>query len=410
MVNRFPSVTAAIVNYNGRHLLETCFRTLTTQEGIRLEILFIDNASTDESVAYVRETWPQARVIANEKNLGYSGALNQAVDLMSGDYLLALNTDIHLTPRFAAELASCIERHRSEGCGYAQGKILFMSETEEKTDRFYSTGHLIPLNRLVYNRGSGQRDQGQFDREERVPGANCACLLMARDLLEDLRTELGVFDPLFPMYGGDVDFDWVANCRGWKPWYCPTALAYHIGEASSHVSKKGFNAAFFNNRFLIMVKNDRVADVLRDLPRILKRNIQDYIGICRVNPRLVWAIPLDLLKHLPAAWRSRRITRHLRQPCAIEPRKWMRILPATATASGVKRTESMLTFWKNQYPDLDSLNDTVQESPRHLWIEPTSRCNTRCRHCAHFHSQFGVDMSHGLFEKGKPLAISGYYA
>jgi len=322
--NSIAHVTAAVVNYNGEHLLDACLRSLVAQEGARLEILFIDNASSDNSIHFVRSRYPQARIVANAGNLGYNAALNQAVDLMQGDYLLALNTDIHLEPDYCARLADCITRRRARKCGYAQGKIKFMKEDGERTNRFYSTGHLFCLNRIVYNRGSGQEDAGQYDREERIPGANAACLLLSRKMLEDMRTELGVFDPLFFMYGGDVDFDWLAACRGWTAWYCPEALAYHVGEASSGISKKGYDAPFINCRFLMMIKNDRLPDVLIDLPRLVKRNVQDVWNMTLRNPSLAWRLPIHLIRNIAPALRSRRATRHLRQSTALRPREWMK--------------------------------------------------------------------------------------
>jgi GT2 family glycosyltransferase len=320
-----PFVSAAIVNYNGLAYLSACLDSLEAQEGVRLDILLVDNASSDGSIAMVRERYPGVRVIENDRNLGYAAALNQAADAMAGDHMLALNTDISLTPRFTATLAACIERHAPERCGYAQGKVRFMTEAGEPTRRLYSTGHLFTLSRVVYNRAAGHVDRGQYDNEQCVPGANAACLLLAREMLEDLRTpETGVFDPLFFMYGGDVDFDWLAALRGWAAWYCPEALAYHIGEGSSHISSRGFDAPFFNSRFLMMLKNDRACDVVRDLARIVARNVRDYIAMVRVNPPLLWRIPLHLVRHAIPALRSRRATRHLRHKPALAARDWMR--------------------------------------------------------------------------------------
>ena len=319
-----PSITAAVVNYNGLRFLETCLGSLEAQEGVRLETLFIDNASTDRSVPFVRERFPAVRIIENRENAGYSAALNQAVDAMAGDYLLALNTDVYLTPRYAATLAACVGRRAAERCGYAQGKVRFMKADGRPTRRIYSAGHLFPLNRIVYNRGAGHEDRGQFDAEERIPGANAACLLLSRQMLEDMRTEVGVFDPLFFMYGGDVDFDWLAACRGWAAWYCPEALAFHIGEGSSRISARGYDAQFFNSRFLMMLKNDRPRDVLADLPRLAKRNVQDLVSMSWRNPSLLWRVPLHLARCVAPALRSRRATRHLRARPAMAPRDWMR--------------------------------------------------------------------------------------
>ena len=322
-----PYITAAVVNYNGRKFLEHSLGSLAAQENARVEIILVDNASTDDSLEFVRARFAQARILANARNAGYSAALNQAVDVMQGDYFLAMNTDIALKPRFLEHLAACIARRRAEGCGYAQGKVRYMTEDGRRTNGIYSTGHLFGLNRLVYNRGQGHPDRAQFEREERIPGGNAASLLMSREMLDDMRAGVGVFDPLFFMYGGDVDFDWLAARRGWACWYCPEAVAFHIGEASSRITSRGFDAAFVNARFLAMIKNDRLGDVLRDLPRIARANARDLISKVRRNPPLLWQIPIDLARHVPAALRSRRATRRLRVPrpggVAMPARRWM---------------------------------------------------------------------------------------
>jgi len=335
-----PLITVALVNYNGLEFLDACLGSLREQESVRIETFFIDNASNDGSAAFVREAYPEARIIENADNLGYSAALNQAADAMTGDYLLALNTDIRLEPTCLARLAACIERHGDETCGYAQGKIRYMTRDGTPTSRLYSTGHLFALNRLVYNRGAGQVDRGQYGAEQRVPGGNAACLLIRREMMEDMRTDVGVFDPLFFLYGGDVDFDWLAVLRGWACWYCPEAAVFHIGEGSSRVSSRGYSAEFINARFLAMLKNDRPADFLLDLPRILKRNVQDIGAKVLGNPRLLWRLPVHLLTHLVPAIRSRRATRALRAHPAMRPREWMRwstaLLKESIQAAGQK--------------------------------------------------------------------------
>lgn len=319
----YPRVTVAVVNYNGRAFLKTCLSSLRVQERVDLEILFIDNASRDDSVAFVREHFPEIVIVENRENLGYAAALNQAIDRMQGRYLMPLNTDIKLEPDFVRLLVDGLERHHEEKCGCVQGKVRFMTEDFRPTKRLYSTGHLFPPNRLIYNRGNGQTDRGQYDSEEAVPGCNAACNLYSREMLEDMRCDYGVFDPLFFLYGNDGDFDWMAALRGWRCWYVPRALAWHIGEGSSRVGAKKYNAPFVNVRFLMMLKNDRWADLIRDAHRIIKRNIQDIYPKIKDNPPLLWQIPLDLLAQAGPALRSRRASQHLRAQPERSARGWM---------------------------------------------------------------------------------------
>jgi GT2 family glycosyltransferase len=261
------------------------------------------------------------RVIANEENVGYGPALNQAIAAMEGDFFLALNTDIRLHPDYVANLVRCIARHDA---GYAQGKILYMDQDLSPTNTIYSTGHLITRGRLVYNRGVNQRDKAQYEMEEPIPGANGAAVLMTRAMIRDLGRETELFDPLFFLYGNDADLDWLAASRGWKCFYLPRAVAWHIGEASSGITERGFDARYVNVRFLMMIKNDRIADFLMDLPHIIKANVIDLAPKIVRKPSLIFRIPLDLIRALPDAIRSRRTTGAAKHSGGKSMRDWFR--------------------------------------------------------------------------------------
>lgn len=319
-----PAITVAVVNWTGRRFLPACLGSLRAQTGISLEILFIDNASSDDSVAFVRREFSEVRIIENATNMGYGPALNQAIDSMRGDALLALNTDIRLEPDCIATLAACLARRRAERCGSVQGKVLQMNARGERTGRIYSAGHVMPRSRLVYNRGSGQADRGQFDSEEPIPGANGACALMSREMLEDLKDEAGVFDPLFFLYGNDADLDWRAAMAGWRCWYAPEAVSHHLGEGSSGVTGRGFDAPFINVRYLMMIKNDRFGDVLRDMLYIKLAHIFDVMPKIARKPSLLFSIPADFVKCLPEALRARRRNKSLRRAAGSRSRDWIK--------------------------------------------------------------------------------------
>jgi len=150
-----------IVNYNSGALTHSCLQSLH-QHGLprESEIIIVDNASRDDSVAWLRSDWPQARVIANPTNLGLAAAVNQAIAVASGEYLLMLNPDIIVFPKAVEELVAFMDAHPR--VGVAGGKLLSPNgELQHSAFRFYRTST------IVYRRswlGNSRRGQAEIDR------------------------------------------------------------------------------------------------------------------------------------------------------------------------------------------------------------------------------------------------------
>ena len=207
-------VAAAIINYNGVDLLKECLDSLLAQRHPVSELVVIDNRSTDQSVALVREAFPAVRLIALTRNTGYAAAANVAIRETRSPYLLLLNPDVVLTPTFIGELVGFAEKEPEAGS--LTGKLLrFPHQAGGRV--IDSTGHVAFRSRWVVNRGEGEEDRGQYDEPAEVFGVSGAAPLYRRDMLEDIRIDGEVFAESFFLYLEDVDVDWRLDSARGKP-------------------------------------------------------------------------------------------------------------------------------------------------------------------------------------------------
>ena len=156
-------VSAVIVTWNSRKWLPGCFGSLEAQTHRNLELIVVDNGSTDGSVEWVRQQYPQAEIIENRTNRGFCVANNQGIAVSSGEYVLLVNTDVELAGNFVATLVQ--EMDRDAGLGWASGKLLRGPSPGHGPARVIdSAGEMFFKTLRMVNRGEEEHDVGQFDR------------------------------------------------------------------------------------------------------------------------------------------------------------------------------------------------------------------------------------------------------
>jgi len=321
---RQPLVSVVILNWNCRGFLGACIESVLAQAYPVIDLLLVDNASTDGSVQWLADTYPQLAVVVNDENVGFARAHNQAIRLTRGDYYLPLNPDVVLTPGFVGEMVAALEEHPEAGS--ATGKVYFSMRSGSSQDvRIYTTGHLLTKNRRPSNRGYKRKDTGQFDTPGYVFGANGACPLLRREMLDDVAFEGEFFDEMFFLYGDDYDLGWRAQLLGWRCLYVPTAVAYHHGKGSRGLYDPYIQYQYARNNYLVTYKNDLLGHFLADLPYILLYEVlwQAYILLTDPRRELSHARAIvDFLRLLPEARRRRRALQSRRRVTA----KYMRSL------------------------------------------------------------------------------------
>ena len=311
-----------IVTHNSERYLQRCLESVRAQSSEPAEILVWDNGSSDASAALAREFG--VAVVLAERNLGFAAGANEIIRRTTAPYVLLLNPDAY--PH--REYLDRVERvaNANPGVGSVTGKLLRVS-SDQGPPIIDSTGHVLYRNRYVLNRGEHEPDRKQYDEPQEVFGVCAAAALYRRTMLEDVRVGPDYFDPAFFLYLEDVDLDWRARLRGWKAYYEPSAVALH--ERGHRGKRETKHAALLRhslkNRYLMMLRNDRLPDLIRDGPAMLCMEGIRFVDYALTHPEALRGY-VDLLGLLPHALAARRdIQGRRRVSAAIRP--WVRPYP-----------------------------------------------------------------------------------
>jgi GT2 family glycosyltransferase len=251
-------VSVLIVTWNSAAYLEPCFQSLEQQQFRDLEVVVVDNASTDGTRDLLRSHEQQWRVICNDKNVGFAAGQNQATRAASGDWLLCLNPDVILAPDFVSRLVEA-GAARPEA-GSLCGKLLRWSPDADpqRTQIIDSTGIYFTRNMRHLDRGAEETDAGQYERLQWVFGATGAAAMFRRVFVDSVSVEGQFFDEDFFAYREDADLAWRAQLMGWKCLYVPTAVAWHVRRVTPERREQlpiAINWHSVKNRFLMRGKN-----------------------------------------------------------------------------------------------------------------------------------------------------------
>jgi GT2 family glycosyltransferase len=293
-----PRVTAAVLNYNGRELLEVILPSLAAQTFTDLETIVVDNASTDDSAAYLAARWPDVRVISTgPANVGVAAALNVAVRGAQGEYVALLNNDIELAPAWLAELVGALDRHPDAGS--VACKLLSYWER----DVLDGAGNVFTPSATGWQRGQGQRDVGQFGREEEVFAPTAGAALYRAAALADV----GPFDESFFAYIEDVDWGLRAQIAGRRCWYAPAAVAYHMGSRSTGGNTNPFYYELAQrNTMGLLIKDVPGRFIARHAHRILAHHAMALVYGARGGMLRPHLRALRSLRRMAPGWRAER--------------------------------------------------------------------------------------------------------
>ena len=324
------AVSAIVVNWNGREHLELCLDSLLRQTIGGVEVVLVDNASSDGSVAFVRERFGDAvRVLALAQNLGYSGGLNAGIRAARGRYLLALNNDTEVAPDALATLVAAADRWPN--AGMFQPKIVSFDDRSVLDN----VGHLLYADGLSRGRGRLEPDRGQYDREEEIVLPSGCAVLLRRAMLADV----GLFDTDLFAYCDDTDLGLRARLMGWRCRAVPAAVVFHKYSAAS---------AAYSPLKAFLVERNRAWVAVKCLPAplllasplftALRLAAQAWGAVSRRgaagrfaavhSPQALVAVLVRAyaaaLRGLPNAWRKRRVVQGARRVSAWEMMRWLR--------------------------------------------------------------------------------------
>ena len=255
-----PRVTVVVPNWNGQRFLDTCLSSLRHQIYRDFEIVLVDNGSSDDSVAFVEENFPEVRIVRLPENGGFTAAVNAGIMASEAEHVVLLNNDTEVDPFWLEALMHAADSRPEVG--------LFASKLVDFADRrvLDGAGDALRKSGLPYRVGHGEIDRGQFDEEALVFGACAAAALYRRHLFG----EIGLFDEDFFSNCEDGDVSFRAQLAGYRCLYVPGSVVYHIGSASTGGKRSATNTRLgTQNGINLLVKNLPTSLVWRLLPSVM---------------------------------------------------------------------------------------------------------------------------------------------
>ena len=312
------SVSVVLVTWNSAPFLRRCLAGLRQQTHRDLELIAVDNASSDDSVAVIRTEWPEARQIENDTNRGFTGAVNQGVAAARGEFVLLLNPDAFLEPDYLERIVAALES-AGDSFGAATGRLMKAIGPEitptdvidSKGIRMTRTGRHLDIGQGLKDgeddRGlrplatsdqqpatSGNRQPATGNRYE-VFGVSGAAALYRASFLRDVAIDGQVLDEDFHTYREDADLAWRGRVLGWRALYVPDAVAYHVRTVTPQKRRElspMVNMHSVKNRFLLRLKNESLYLALRNAPFELPRDLVAIAAVLTIErtsaPALTW--------------------------------------------------------------------------------------------------------------------------
>lgn len=232
-----PLVSVVVVNWNGIKHNEVCLNSILQQSYENLEVILVDNHSTDQSLEYVKENFPSVKIVALDDNYGVGRGLNEGMKAAKGKYIYLLNNDTELDKNAIALVVKVAEKFPNAAAVASKLKFFYLRNF------LNSLGNYVGPKDWGSDCYIGYVDFGQFDRLSEMSSVCLAAGLVRRSFLK----EIGYIDESFKMYYEDVDWCWRAQLLGYKVLVCPESVVYHkFGATSSTLGTSKLRYAITN--------------------------------------------------------------------------------------------------------------------------------------------------------------------
>ena len=283
-------VSVVVPNWNGMRFVGMCLDSLAKLDFEDYEVIVVDNGSADGSREMIEEQYPDVKLLKLPDNMGFAIACNEGIKASNAEYIVLLNNDIEVTPDWLRELYEGMERHPE--CGMGTTKMMFL----DQRDVFYNTGDLFHSWSAGGGRGQGEKDVGQYEKEDYVFGACAGAGIYRREFFN----QVGLFDEDFFIFAEDVDLNMRGQLQGLKAVYLPKAKVFHIGTATVGLYSDRYVYLCKRNDIWVFIKNYSLKMYFKYLSSIWKHQFADikyftYRGQGQVLLKSKW----DALKLLP---------------------------------------------------------------------------------------------------------------
>lgn len=284
-------ISIIIINWNGEAYLKTCLPSIYKQSYKNIEVIVVDNASIDGSIKYIKSSFPQTKIIKNDKNYGFAEGNNIGYRTAKGKYILFLNNDTKVVDGFLQELVKVVES--DEEIGGAQSKILLMDDPS----RLDSVGAYLTNTGFLYHYGLLKKDNKKYDKIINLYTAKGASMLFKKEVLEKIKINDEIYDSKYFLYFEETDMCHRVWLAGYRIVFAPKSIIYHkVGGSSTRIHNAFIQYHSFKNRINSYLKNLELVNILRIMPvHLLLCEGYSFYFLCRLDLRMFLAIQRAIL-------------------------------------------------------------------------------------------------------------------
>ena len=247
-----PSVAVVILNWNGKSYLERFLPSVMKSVYGNLQIVVADNASTDDSVSFLKSHYPSIKLIINGENYGFAGGYNQALTQVDADYFILLNSDVEVPENWIKPVIDLMEA--SSQIAVAQPKIK-QQQHKQTFEYAGAAGGFLDRYGYAFCRGrlfgDVEKDEGQYENSIQIFWASGAAFFIKRKAWQ----EAGGFDADLFAHMEEIDLCWRLQNKGYEIYCCAATEVYHVGGGTLDASSPFKTYLNFRNNLIMMQKN-----------------------------------------------------------------------------------------------------------------------------------------------------------
>jgi len=321
--------SVVLVTWNSAQHLPRCLEAIRNQTWPAVELIVVDNGSSDGSAEMVAGCRLPVAVIRNAENRGFAAAVNQGIAVAHGEYVVLCIPDAFLEPDYITNVIVALDA-AGEQFGMATGKLLSTEGDniiDSKGIRMTRTGRHFDIEQGQKESATGNR-QPATDRQpaSEVFGVSGAAAIYRMSFLKDVAIDGQAFDEDFFTYREDADIAWRGRLFGWRALYVPDAIAHHVRTVTPEKRRRlpaVINMHGVKNRFLLRLKNEGLYLALRNAPFELLRDLIVIAGALTIErtslPALAW-----VWRNRRRVWAKRRAIQSRRRVSDRELARWFR--------------------------------------------------------------------------------------
>ena len=276
-------VAVVILNWNGEKFLRQFLPGVVAHSEAVADVVVIDNASSDKSLALLKQEFPSVKVVELDKNYGFAGGYNHGLRQVPNDYYVLLNSDVEVTPQWIEPVLSYMESvPRMVAC---QPKILDFHR-KEWFEYAGAAGGYIDKDGYAFCAGrmffEFEKDEGQYARNEEIFWASGAAMFIRRDAW----IEVAGLDEDFFAHMEEIDLCWRLKNRGYKVGACRSAIVYHYGGGTLDRQSPFKTYLNFRNNLYMLVKNYHTSNLRM---KLIRRMLLDGVAAFRFITEGKWS-------------------------------------------------------------------------------------------------------------------------